>query len=803
MLQFPLKRGKRSVYLEGKLKGYLKDQAKRNKNLFQRVFGADTSKKHWTAVEEYVKLRQEVIRIQTGSKETLKTLTKYYAQLIELKKRFPVNRHGADSKTSTLSIPFTWRNAFNTREILYSSRIEFEMSSVLFNIAATYSQIACDLASEDTSSKEAAKLFQIAAGVLEAVEKVPDRGGSARDLSSETLIALQGMMLASAQTLFYLKAKAAGMKPKTLASVAKGGNELFQKILPAVRSRFPKVWSKQVEFQALCFDATAAWWQSKVDAENVEKTGLGFGVQIARLKVAEGNVLKAEAHAKQHRLPSDIRAQATDLIKAIQKDLRKAVDTNNGVYMDPIPSASELSKITGRVLVKSTPYNVDAETESQDKVFSAIIPNVVTDTIRTFDDRVEKSVAKAKADAKEASDTAHATLASLGLPAAVDDAENSGEDNLPETLWTRITAFRDAGGLRGLTARLDVTRGRRATLMRRLEACRVKLDRERTEDEQYRSRYGSKWHRIQSDRLVNAFLAEIAQYKKTIEKADVSDKRVRERLVGAKEIGRLETGTRSEFDAMMPKTGGGGSEGDDSSALSVLKRRLVEIGTLLRRRDELIQGMDKALAAENDALDKEFVSTLLGATKNFNIEDEKVEALIEAETKKRFGALQAELEINIKKQDTTIQAVVDANEAWSSSRGKAGGERTAVIGTLLQMLEDARRLESDVRSGEQFYDSLESHVGRLEQVVADHCSARNVEATDMTKQIGNGPKYDDQFDAAATKKVDVREDVVPPQFAASMAQLQMMGFSDVGKNLDALRATNGDVKGAVAKLVGS
>ena len=116
-----------------------------------------------------------------------------------------------------LQLGFKWADAFEADEQTVVHDWTFERASVLFNLAASISFLAthCDRQTPD-GLKQACGLYQQAAGALSAVQAiVKDAGWSASaDLSSDTLHALESLMLAQAQKCFFEKAEIDGMSTK-------------------------------------------------------------------------------------------------------------------------------------------------------------------------------------------------------------------------------------------------------------------------------------------------------------------------------------------------------------------------------------------------------------------------------------------------------------------------------------------------------------------------------------------------------------------------------------------------------------
>ena len=82
------------------------------------------------------------------------------------------------------------------------------------------------------------------------------------------------------------------------------------------------------------------------------------------------------------------------------------------------------------------------------------VPSVVTEASVEFKSLLEKRVEEMKTAVRESNDMAKATLASMGLPAAL-EAEDSGQ-TIPESTRARLSAIRmtSGGGIAGLMSKL-------------------------------------------------------------------------------------------------------------------------------------------------------------------------------------------------------------------------------------------------------------------------------------------------------------------------------------------------------------
>ena len=151
----------------------------------------------------------------------------YNGKLWRLERRF--DAYGAE-----MGLQFTWKDSFKQKARATFGDLQWERVGVLFNAAAAYSYCACQAQPRGTADgglKEAAKLFQQAAGCLDVAHDLTkaaiwglsprwDPAALTLDTRLEMLIALRDLMLAQAQRAFYDKAHAEGLGPAIRAKLA-------------------------------------------------------------------------------------------------------------------------------------------------------------------------------------------------------------------------------------------------------------------------------------------------------------------------------------------------------------------------------------------------------------------------------------------------------------------------------------------------------------------------------------------------------------------------------------------------------
>lgn len=137
----------------------------------------------------------------------------------------------------------------------------------------------------------------------------------------------------------------------------------------------------------------------------------------------------------------------------------------------------------------------------------------------------------------------HSVLASLNLPAAIEDTSGT---EIPQSLLEKATYVRDAGGIRALEASMkelpDLLQRNKELLdeVNPLRVCRCAcfvdtyyvfylqsermLQEERESDNQLREQFKERWKRIPSARLTEQFTVNLQKYREIINNAVAADK---------------------------------------------------------------------------------------------------------------------------------------------------------------------------------------------------------------------------------------------------------------------------------------
>ena len=159
------------------------------------------------AAREINALREQLASIEKLSVSTAEAaataFVRYERSIARLERRF-------DALGAELGLQYTWKDAFKHKARASFGDLQWERVGALFNAAAAYSNCACQAQPRGAGGgglKEAARLFQMAAGCLNAAHDVTkpaiwglrprwEPAALTLDVRLEMLLSLRDLMLA-------------------------------------------------------------------------------------------------------------------------------------------------------------------------------------------------------------------------------------------------------------------------------------------------------------------------------------------------------------------------------------------------------------------------------------------------------------------------------------------------------------------------------------------------------------------------------------------------------------------------------
>ncbi|KAH9524394.1 Rhophilin, Rho GTPase binding protein [Bulinus truncatus] len=708
-------------------KNYEVDLVKPLKTFIQNTFTQANQDDYNQALNEFNKLRNTMITKSVDKHESaLEVLYRYYDQLVAIENKLPITEN-------QIRVQFKWRDAFDEGSFLSGKRTlaiasgAYEKVCMLFNIAALQSQIAAAQNPESNDGlKLSVKLFQQSCGiyghlkdiVLSHVQQDPTP-----DLNPDTLSALSSLMLAQAQEAIYRKATQDKMKEAMVAKLAYQTSELYSDAmklmqLGSIRDLWPKDWLPTVVMKQAAFHGMAEYYQSCVAQQSKS-----YGEEIARLQ-----------HAVELLAASQNRGGSTFNFKSEQAKIQRALETatkdNNFIYHDKIPDLKTLQPIGKAVVAKASPVAQPMSFKFTD-LFEKIVPLPVHEALTAFENRKSQIVSFEVGRLRNATELMNSVLASLNLPAALEDL--SGE-RVPQSVMEKAQQIQDLGGLAKLEKLINdmpelLTRNREI-----LDESLKALDDEEKSDLLLREQFKERWSRTPSSSLTKPMREEAMKYKSILDTAIQADNIVKTKYDTHRNAMALLSKPKAELETALPAASAAASL-QNSAVVKRLKELIEQVNTIKAERDVIeVEVKD----AKCDMSSKFF--TALASDGMIN-----EEAISQSELDRIYSPLREQVSESIHRQEMVLAQIQNANTEFCNAKtsNQSAAQRETVLKDLAAGFDSFMELKSNIEEGTKFYNDLTPLLVRLQTKINDFCFARKTEKdelmADLQKAIVNSP----------------------------------------------------------------
>ncbi|OCH95381.1 BRO1-domain-containing protein [Obba rivulosa] len=440
--------------------------------------------------------------------DRVEAIQRYHAQLVFILTKLPPD----------IGLEVSYALAFKPSSPPVTLRsLVYERASVLFNLAALYSQLAGagDRKTGD-GIKRAIGYYQNAVGTLMyirtsvtqklkqtlAAEIVP------LEFEEAFLTSLECLMLAQAQECVWQKAVMEHYKNGLIAKLSTKVSSLYGesadhiKAAPSsIRQLFPSNWLPHLESKELHFRAAA---QVRKSVDDLEASR--YGHEISRLTEALTLAKRGYEIARRGGVAPAVLDDSKSILEIVQKDLVRAERDNSLIYHDDIPPISALPAIPEVSMVQSAvPIGLSDHKSvigNNEVLFAELVPDA----------------AKVAIDQETAK-----TLESLGLPGVLDALERP--IGLPPSLLKKAEEVKLEDG----PTRIETLINDVETLARHnmgvLDAALDILDSEADHDAAFRQAYPT--DRLESSQVNYDLVRKAERYRNILEEASKSDELVR------------------------------------------------------------------------------------------------------------------------------------------------------------------------------------------------------------------------------------------------------------------------------------
>uniref|UniRef100_A0A4W4EUU8 Programmed cell death 6-interacting protein n=1 Tax=Electrophorus electricus TaxID=8005 RepID=A0A4W4EUU8_ELEEL len=666
------------------------------------------------AVDELNKLRKSALgRPLDKHESSLEILLRYYDQLCAVEPKFPFPE---------LCLTFTWKDAFDKGSLFGGSvklalaSVGYEKTCVLFNIGALASQIASEQnLDNDEGLKASAKFYQMASGafahikdtVLSSLNHEPTM-----DISPETVGTLSQIMLSQAQEVFVLKATADKMKDAIIAKLANQAADFYGDAFKQcqLKENLPKEVLPVLAAKHCMMQANAELHQSAV--ANQKKR---FGEEIARLQHATELVKTVASRYDEY-------VNIKDLSDKISRALTAAKKDNDFIYHDRVPEVKDLEHIGKAALVKSTAIQVPLSQKFTD-LFEKMVPMQVQQSLSIASSRKADLVNRLVGKLREATNLCNGVLASLNLPAALEDLSG---DSVPQSILEKSRAVVQQGGLHSIEQLIkdlpELLQRNREILDESLKM----LDDEETTDNELRAKFSQRWNRTPSGDLYKPLRAEGSNFRNVLDKAVQADQVVRERYNTHCEMIALLCKPESELCAAIPSANPANTL-QGSEVVNVLKAQLQQLDEVKRNREVL----EEEIKAVTFDMTTKFLTALAqdGAINE--------EALSTTELDTRYGAHTQRVKQNLCAQDDLLAQVQTSHQEFATLKqsNAEANNREEVLKKLASAHDSYVEISSNLKEGTKFYNDLTEILLRFQNKCSDIVFARKTERDELLKYV--------------------------------------------------------------------
>lgn len=693
------------------------------------------------SLEQLNKLRKDATfkGIEGKSTTTLTALQRYYDQLRLFAGKCPINE---------VPINFKWKDAFDRSSYSFLSSsssliiqsLAYERVCVLFNLAASYSDVAATALNEDVHNEHAlqlaAKYFQLASGIFLSLKSDAPAALGQRptqtDLNPSILDILHYLMLAQAQEAIFVKACQNNMSDVSLSKLASQCSDYYgecYKLIQIMKAIWPdKDWFNQIHAKQLIYNAISDFHQSSV-AEKAQK----FGEEIAWLN-----------HAIECFKQAETKCTISEYLQQCQKKIirrhENSVKENDFIYHARVPEYRLLDSVERFSLVKPAPIPNKFLPESPD-LFEGLLPLRVQQAWQKLEARKQEIAGAEVAQLQEATTTLNGILASLNLPASIEDAPGV---ELPQSLQDKSKYVKQKGGINYVSKLINELPDLLKRNLEIIDEIDQSIKNEEIRDNAQREKFGKdKWTRTPSSVLNKAWKDYVEKYRNTIKNAMAADDKVKEKFRNhEKEIALLSSDSKTAIADAIP-TNYQGNNYSHAPCVQKLKQLLQEINQLKHHREEL---ENKFKFPDFGSLKDKFIEA---CNNDLTFNDT---AMIAEALGNVFGPLQKEASESKDRQENLIKEVRFANEDFVELKGgsqSSVSERDHFFSRLAAAHDSFNDLLRHLQEGTKFYNDLTQLLVSLQTKVDDYCYARKTELEELVKTLDPSAKTTTTTNASA------------------------------------------------------
>ncbi|CAF1104046.1 unnamed protein product [Rotaria sordida] len=692
------------------------------KNFIKATFG---DKEDYSAsIEGLNALRAEAL-LRSNYRDDCSKLLRYYDQLHAIEYKLPITEN-------QIRIYFKWQDALVSGGGLFggkqktngSWKLAYEKACVLFNIGHAYSELAlAQNLSMDEQMKAALRYFQLSSGVFSFLKDYVN-ANSLSDLSVDfepaVLASISWFMLGQAAELIHLKSSS--FKDDLAAKVAAHAADCYKEAYTSAKTEsakkiIPDHFINTMIVKHLLFQSKTEFHSGK-QAQADKK----YGVAVVRFNRGKELADQAVSKCTISAFTPGLRANQDE----IGKSAEAARKDNDFVYHERLPDPRSVETILAQPVAKPLPVTFPITPDFRD-LFASLVPIALNNALGSFSSKRAEIMNIEINRLREATNVLNAFLASLNLPAAIEDR---GGREIPPSLIEKANEIKRQGGINTLEKMVNdlptsLTRNKEILD----EAIRM-LDDEERGDTELRNQFKGRWTRTPSSTLTAPLRAEAKKYMDIIQTAINADKIVQEKY----------RANRDAIVSLSKQTHEIANELPSASAAGALRDAFV-VRELHRLMDTVA-----SVKAEREVIESELKNTdsdgvrarLIGAFQQGNHNDEN--SVVVNEIESIYAPLRQQVNESVSKQEQLVENIRRANQQFQNEKqGNASSEmREEMLKKLARAYDAFQELLSNLREGSKFYQDLTPLLLKFQNKVSDFVFARKTEKEDLMKDIQRG-----------------------------------------------------------------
>uniref|UniRef100_A0A8C1HV78 Programmed cell death 6 interacting protein n=1 Tax=Cyprinus carpio carpio TaxID=630221 RepID=A0A8C1HV78_CYPCA len=440
-----------------------------------------------------------------------------------------------------------------------------------------------------------------------------------------------------------------------------------------------------------------------------------FGEEIARLQHATELVKTAASRYDEY-------VNVKDLSDKINRALTAAKKDNDFIYHDRVPEVKDLEPIGKASLVKATAVQTPLSQKFSD-LFEKMVPMAVQQSVSAANSRKADTVNRLIGSMREATNLCNGVLASLNLPAALEDL--SGEA-VPQSILEKSRAVVQQGGLQSIEQLIKdlpelLQRNREI-----LDESFKMLDDEEATDNELRAKFNQRWNRTPSGDLYKPLRAEGNNFRNVLDKAVQADQVVKERYTAHCEMIALLCKPENELSAAIPSANPAKTL-QGSEVVNVLRAQLAQLDEVKRER-EVLEGEVKSVTFD---MTTKFLTALAqdGAINE--------EALTASELETRYGSHTQRVQQNLRRQEELLSQIQVSHQEFSALKqsNSEANNREEVLKKLASAHDSYIEISSNTKEGTKFYNDLTEILLKFQNKCSDIVFARKTERDELLNLI--------------------------------------------------------------------